>query len=749
MTIGPSVVKSNSSTKLPNASGGSCGSSASSMGHHSPPMVPSPRQQDEAVDGVPPNGGSQEGPAIGATKKGATAATAAATGSGPSLAATAPTCTGKEQSSAARVAQARAEAARTSRSKVRQQRGVSTGPQQQQQLSGGVATQQESIGGPTVTTPSQSAAVTTTTTTVGRTRTLSPQAGGCQEQTKPIIQSRRWSEMTSDEDSEPTTSKLRKFEPPRRSFSSVVAGGPVKKAAACDAPTKVTRPGSPLKQPSGGSSSKGKLRTAPKSARGAKTSVADSPGVPISPGGSPKAPAVKPAADQSNAPVGRTVSPEVPLKLSGSGKKGSEASPSTSPTTKSAGVAIQATTAGTPASTSNGASSPKGSVAAVHSARGSSRATSTGSNSKKAAVPVAAKAATRRKFGDSKTSPRVKVRPEKRAEMETVPEEGEVDYGADSMETAHWGTMPPAGQFHPLPGFYPSGPVPPMMMFPPGFPAPYPGMPMIAPMLPQGFGPLMGNLPPYDHPIGGNETGERVPDGTPPKRNSKDNKDTTKGRSSKSSGNSSSHQQHQGGPTPAGHQLGPYQPQAHMYGHIRQHPTATIVYTTSPIPQDTTSIILVPMANGHQGGPPAVPMVGGYPLPQFDNGGSFIEGSDCPPPSPPVTHPPSGPQSLRSVRTHSVASEASFDGTRPVTVCIDRNVFKSWFDTDVPEFQQLRVKRYRTIDSFVHWMMKYCKRKSIYHGIFILIRVTEAEKLLDVLTRLIPTWHNVVMGIYV
>ncbi|KAF4683073.1 hypothetical protein FOZ60_009698 [Perkinsus olseni] len=104
---------------------------------------------------------------------------------------------------------------------------------------------------------------------------------------------------------------------------------------------------------------------------------------------------------------------------------------------------------------------------------------------------------------------------------------------------------------------------------------------------------------------------------------------------------------------------------------------------------------------------------------------------------------------LWSVRTHSVASEASFDGTRPVTVCIDRNVFKSWFDTDVPEFQQLRVKRYRTIDSFVHWMMKYCKRKSIYHGLFILIRVTEAEKLLDVLTRLIPTWHNVVMGIYV
>ncbi|KAF4755926.1 hypothetical protein FOZ62_023237, partial [Perkinsus olseni] len=582
MTIGPSVVKSNSSTKLPNASGGSCGSSASSMGHHSPPMVPSPRQQDEAVDGVSPNGGSQEGPAIGAAKKGATATTAAATGSGPSLAATAPVCTGKEQSSAARVAQARAEAARTSRSKVRQQRGASMGPQQQQQLSGGVATQQESIGGPTVTTPSLSAAVTTNTTTAGGTRTLSPQAGGCQEQTKPIIQSRRWSEMTSDEDSEPTTSKLRKFEPPRRSFSSVVAGGPVKKAAACEAPTKVTRPGSPLKQPSGGSSLKGKLRAArshsgarrnffldilsillaAKSARGAKTSVADSPGVPISPGGSPKAPAVKPAADQSNAPVGRTVSPEVPLKLAGSGKKGSEASPSTSPTAKSAGVALQSTTAGTPASTSNGASSPKGSVAAAHSARGSTRATSTGSNSKKAAVPVAAKATTRRQFGDSKTSPRVKIRPEKRAEMETVPEEGEVDYGADSMETAHWGTMPPAGQFHPLPGFYPSGPVPPMMMFPPGFPAPYPGMPMIAPMLPQGFGPLMGNLPPYDHPIGGNETGERVPDGTPPKRNSKDNKETTKGRSSKSSGNPS-HQQQQGGPPPAGHQLGPYQPQAH------------------------------------------------------------------------------------------------------------------------------------------------------------------------------------------
>ncbi|EER16587.1 hypothetical protein Pmar_PMAR017475 [Perkinsus marinus ATCC 50983] len=539
---------------------------------------------------------------------------------------------GKEQSSASRVAQARAEAARSSRSKVRQQRGASTGPQQ---LSSTTA-----AGGGLQGDPAESSVV------------------------KPAVESRRWSDMTSDEDSEPIAPKLRKFDPPKRSFSSVVTGGLMKKTS-CEV-NKVNRPGSPPAQQGSAVATvvgaKGKTtRITCKSARGVKSAVTgDTTSTPVT----PEATAVT-EQTKTQAPA------ETNVKNKGITKKGGENNPSTPTVIQQQQQEEIETTVGT-------TGSPKGSAVPLNSARGSARVSS--GNKKSTMSKAATTAGCRRQ---SKSGSRAE---EKRTEMATVPEENELSgYGAESMETAHWGTMPPAGQCHPLPGFYPPNGMPPMMMFPgPG----YPSVPMLTPMLPQGYGPLMGNLPPYDHPHFGPEGEMNSSRGTPQKKRSKE-------------ANRKQQQQWNG--------VSPMQgglPQAHMYGHIRRHPTATIVYTTSPIPQDTTSIILVPMANGNQSGGhhPAVPIIGSYPIPQFDN-------NNGPPPSPPVTHPPSGPQSLRSVRTHSVASEASFDGTRPVTVCIDRNVFKSWFDTDVPEFQQLRVKRYRTIDSFVHWMMKYCKRK--------------------------------------
>ncbi|KAF4660842.1 hypothetical protein FOL47_006936 [Perkinsus chesapeaki] len=621
----------------------------------------------------------------------------------------------KDQSSAARVAQARAAAARTSRSKVRQQRGVSVGQGAQNELAG----------------------------TVGRTRTLSPQ----EEANEGGKGTRRWSDMTSDEDSEPATSKLRKFDPPRRSFSSIVSGGLVKKGSegAVSKAAAVVKGGSPVgRAMNGGSKTKGRQA---KSCRTSKSG--EVPSAPVSPRESlnaslPTIGMVKACPCEQQAKISR-------------GGKGSEPSPTASPAAR-------------PSSVGGGAaagcgSSPKGNrgkasgVAATAAAQGGSalpsKKTTAVAKGSSATTTTTSTSVGVRKGGEGRTSPRGRMRGEKlvRNEMETVPEEGEVDYGAESMETAHWATMPPAGQFHPLPGFYPPGAVPPMMMFPapagyPAPPGPYTGIHMMPP--PQGgFGPLMGSLPPFEHVNNGPEASEEKCGGKTTKK---------KGSGSKGGGGSQAKQTKSPRVNQAGcaaaNPTGGQQYQLPMYGHIRHHPTATIVYTTSPIPQDTTSIILVPMSNPHQQGAgrpagiPIMPLAYPPPMPaQFDT--SYFDGGDYSPPSPPITHPPSGPQSLRSVRTHSVASEASFDGTRPVTVCVDRNAFKSWFDTDVPEFQQLRVKRYRTIDSFVHWMMKYCKRKSIYHGLYILVRVTDAEKLLEVLTRLIPTWHSVVMGIYV
>ncbi|EER16727.1 conserved hypothetical protein [Perkinsus marinus ATCC 50983] len=494
-----SVVKSSSSSKLAtNTSSGSQPSSSnnnSSVGQGSPRVEHSPRLVEESSDAViSPVGAAQE------ACSGSMAAKKSITGLG----------NGKEQSSASRVAQARAEAARSSRSKVRQQRGASTGPQQLSSTTaaGGL---QESCG---------------TTQSMTRTRTLSPQGGDPAEPSvvKPTVESRRWSDMTSDEDSEPIAPKLRKFDPPKRSFSSVVTGGLMKKTS-CEV-NKVNRPGSPPSQQGSAVATvvgaKGKTtRITCKSARGVKSAVTgDTTSTPVTPEATAAMEQTK-----SQAPAETTV------KNKGITKKGGENNPSTPTVIQQQQQEEIETTVGT-------TGSPKGSAVPPSSARGSARLSS---GNKKSTMSKAATAGCRRQ---SKSGSRAE---EKRTEMATVPEDNELSgYGAESMETAHWGAMPPpAGQFHPLPGFYPPNGMPPMMMFPgPG----YPSVPMLTPMLPQGYGPLMGNLPPYDHPHFGPEGEMNSSRGTPQKKRSKE-------------ANRKQQQQQWNGVSPMQGGL----PQAHMY----------------------------------------------------------------------------------------------------------------------------------------------------------------------------------------
>ena len=132
-----------------------------------------------------------------------------------------------------------------------------------------------------------------------------------------------------------------------------------------------------------------------------------------------------------------------------------------------------------------------------------------------------------------------------------------------------------------------------------------------------------------------------------------------------------------------------------MYGQIHQQPgsTATVVYTSGPIPQNTTSIIFVPM------------------------------GTPSPPPPPPTPPPEVGSNS-------SEVSE-SIRWNQPLIVFIERNVFKQWFETNMPPtMRQLpfRLKRYKSIETFLHWLTSRKKYESL--ELIILVRVTEIHRLL-------------------
>jgi hypothetical protein len=77
-----------------------------------------------------------------------------------------------------------------------------------------------------------------------------------------------------------------------------------------------------------------------------------------------------------------------------------------------------------------------------------------------------------------------------------------------------------------------------------------------------------------------------------------------------------------------------------------------------------------------------------------------------------------------------VSSEAS-SANLPVAVFIERNAFKQWFDGNAPGVLHelpLRIKRYKSVETFMHWLCSKKKYDSI--ELAILIRVTEVPRLL-------------------
>jgi hypothetical protein len=96
-----------------------------------------------------------------------------------------------------------------------------------------------------------------------------------------------------------------------------------------------------------------------------------------------------------------------------------------------------------------------------------------------------------------------------------------------------------------------------------------------------------------------------------------------------------------------------------------------------------------------------------------------------------------------------VASDMSVDPQQPVMVCIDRNAHKEWFDENVPSLRMARIKRYKTVETFMHFMEKFAKRKIVRLRVFMLIRITDVEKLLNEITTKAPHCLRCFKGIYV
>ena len=140
-------------------------------------------------------------------------------------------------------------------------------------------------------------------------------------------------------------------------------------------------------------------------------------------------------------------------------------------------------------------------------------------------------------------------------------------------------------------------------------------------------------------------------------------------------------------------------PLSTLYGQLQVNAAngSTVIFTSAPIPPNTTSIVLVPVLVPN----PAM----NAPASQTPNVSVFRSGS-------------------------SVSSEAS-SVNQPVAVFIERNAFKQWFDGNAPAVLQelpLRIKRYKSVETFMHWLCSKKKYDSI--ELAILIRVTEVPRLL-------------------
>lgn len=138
-------------------------------------------------------------------------------------------------------------------------------------------------------------------------------------------------------------------------------------------------------------------------------------------------------------------------------------------------------------------------------------------------------------------------------------------------------------------------------------------------------------------------------------------------------------------------------PMAPLYGQVQPHsvPGTTIVYTSGPIPPNTTSIIFVNTAG------PAV-----------------VASTPSPPP-------------VSMIGSNSSVSSDPVTANQPLVVFIERNAFKHWFESNVPEIVRelpFKVKRYKSVETFLHWLTSRKKYEQL--ELNILMRVTEINRLL-------------------
>jgi uncharacterized damage-inducible protein DinB len=80
---------------------------------------------------------------------------------------------------------------------------------------------------------------------------------------------------------------------------------------------------------------------------------------------------------------------------------------------------------------------------------------------------------------------------------------------------------------------------------------------------------------------------------------------------------------------------------------------------------------------------------------------------------------------------------------------VDRNAHKTWFDDHIPCLRKIKVKRYKTVETFMHFLEKYAKRRFVKLRLFMLVRITDVEKLIEEVNKKAPAASKAFRGIYV
>jgi hypothetical protein len=92
--------------------------------------------------------------------------------------------------------------------------------------------------------------------------------------------------------------------------------------------------------------------------------------------------------------------------------------------------------------------------------------------------------------------------------------------------------------------------------------------------------------------------------------------------------------------------------------------------------------------------------------------------------------PSSYPPTPTTAATMSGASDIN-PGDLPIAILIERNAFKPWFENNTPKIMQVstfRFKRYKSVETFAHWLSSRKKYETL--EVNILIKITEINRLL-------------------